>query len=96
MIIPCIDALKICINPTNAHNLYYIVKLLKQLKIVKVASTCFGLHKISPGSYSQRLAKITIVILAKHWLWLPDDGLCKPKHVGAAFMIFKYFNSLTI
>jgi hypothetical protein len=27
------------------------------------------------------------VILAKRWLWLPDDGLCKPKHVGAAFMI---------
>jgi hypothetical protein len=29
----------------------------------------------------------SIVILAKRWLWLPDDGLCKPKYVGAAFMI---------
>jgi hypothetical protein len=27
------------------------------------------------------------VILDKRWLWLPDDGLCKPKHVGAAFII---------
>jgi hypothetical protein len=27
------------------------------------------------------------VILAKCWLWLPDDGLCKLKYVGAAFMI---------
>jgi hypothetical protein len=27
------------------------------------------------------------VILAKRWLWRPDDGLRKPKHVGAAFMI---------
>jgi hypothetical protein len=27
------------------------------------------------------------VILVKRWLWLPDYGLCKPKHVGAAFMI---------
>jgi hypothetical protein len=27
------------------------------------------------------------VILAKHRLWLPDDGLCKPKHAGAAFII---------
>jgi hypothetical protein len=27
------------------------------------------------------------VILAKHGLWLPDDGLCKPKHVGAVLMI---------
>jgi hypothetical protein len=29
----------------------------------------------------------SIVILAKRWLWLPDDGLCKSKHVGAAFII---------
>jgi hypothetical protein len=28
----------------------------------------------------------SIVILPKRWLWLPDDGLCKPKHVGVAFM----------
>jgi len=27
------------------------------------------------------------VILAKYRLWLPDDGLCKPKHVGATFII---------
>jgi hypothetical protein len=27
------------------------------------------------------------VILAKHGLWLPDDGLCKPKHVEAASII---------
>jgi len=27
------------------------------------------------------------VILAKHRLQLPDDGLCKPKHVGATFII---------
>jgi hypothetical protein len=27
------------------------------------------------------------VILAKRWLQLSDDGLCKPKHVEAAFII---------
>ena len=28
------------------------------------------------------------VILAKHWMWLTDDGfLCKPKHAAAAFII---------
>jgi hypothetical protein len=27
------------------------------------------------------------VTLAKRWLWLPDDGLCKPKYVGAVFII---------
>ena len=27
------------------------------------------------------------VILAKHWMWLPDDGLCEWKHVGADFII---------
>jgi hypothetical protein len=26
-------------------------------------------------------------VTLKRWLWLPDDGLCKPKYVGAAFMI---------
>jgi hypothetical protein len=29
----------------------------------------------------------SIVILAKRWLWFPVDGLFKPKHIGAAFMI---------
>jgi hypothetical protein len=24
-------------------------------------------------------------------LWFPDDGLCKPKHVGEAFMILIVF-----
>jgi len=36
--------------PTNAHNSYNIVKLLKSFKIKIVAPTCFGLHKPSPGS----------------------------------------------
>jgi hypothetical protein len=27
------------------------------------------------------------VILAKDGMWLPDDGLWEPKHVGAAFKI---------
>ena len=27
------------------------------------------------------------VTLAKHRLQLPDDGLCKPKHVAATFII---------
>ena len=27
------------------------------------------------------------VILAKHWMWVPDLILCEPKHVGAAFII---------
>ena len=27
---------------------------------------------------------------------LPDDGLCKPKHVGETIMILSDFNCLTI
>jgi hypothetical protein len=38
-------------------------------------------------SYNDKYTATSIVILAKPWLWLSDDGLCKPKHVGAAFMI---------
>ena len=39
---------------------------------------------------------IKLVILAKHWLWLSDDGFFfKPKHVGAASIILIYFNNST-
>jgi len=41
---------KFFICPTNAHNSYKIIKLLKSFKIVIVAPTCFGLHKPSSGS----------------------------------------------
>jgi hypothetical protein len=37
--------------------------------------------------YNNKYTGTSNVILAKHWLWLPDDGLCKPKHVGEAFII---------
>jgi hypothetical protein len=37
--------------------------------------------------YNDKYTGTSNVILAKRWLWLRDDGLCKPKHVGAAFMI---------
>jgi hypothetical protein len=49
---------------------------------------CGGLcrHNTEYG-YSDKYTGTSNVILAKHWLWLPDDGLCKPKHFGAAFMI---------
>jgi len=117
-------------HPTNAHNVKN-VELLKHIKIMEVAPTCFGLQKKpSSGIHSQCLVKIkrlvqcwyrrradisamcvmcvvhcasvyactvhnahstaaiplttsarrlyqhwtNLVILAKHWLWLPDDG----------------------
>ena len=34
------------------------------------------------------------VILDKHRLQLPDDGLCKPKHVGATIIILDDFNCI--
>jgi hypothetical protein len=36
------------------------------------------------------------VILAKRGLWLSDDGLCKPQHVGSSFYDFSCFNIFTI
>ena len=36
------------------------------------------------------------VILAKHWMWLPDDDLCEPTYDGAAFIILTIFNNLRI
>jgi hypothetical protein len=38
-------------------------------------------------SYNDTYTGTRNVILAKRWLWLRDDGLCKPKHVGASFII---------
>jgi hypothetical protein len=37
--------------------------------------------------YIDKYTGTSILILVERWLWLPDDGLSKPKHVGAAFMI---------
>jgi hypothetical protein len=84
-----------------------IVKLLKSFKLIIVAPTCFGLHKPSSGSsqpvlrqsYSVDIGYIllfeVIGIVAAH-ADLPDDGLCKPKRVGATIIILNDFNCLTI
>ena len=40
-----IQFIKFFICPTNAHNSYKIVKLLKSFKIIIFAPTCFGFHK---------------------------------------------------
>jgi len=46
-----VDNIKSYICPTNAHNSYKVVKLLKKsFEIVIVAPTCFGLHKPSSGN----------------------------------------------
>jgi len=45
-----IPTVKFFICPTNAHNSYKIVKLLKSFKIIIIVPTCFGLHKPSSGS----------------------------------------------
>jgi len=44
-------------------------------------------------SISTNMKEKTVnVILAKHYIKLPDDGsICDPKHVGAILNIFKYF-----
>jgi hypothetical protein len=43
-------------------------------------------HNIEYG-YNNTYTGTSNGILAKHGLWLPDDGLFKPKHVGVAFVI---------
>jgi len=45
-----VDNIKFLICPTDAHNSYKIVKLLKSFKIITVAPTCLDLHKPSLGS----------------------------------------------
>jgi hypothetical protein len=36
--------------------------MMMMMKIIKAASTCFGLPKPISGSHSQRLAKITMLV----------------------------------
>jgi len=45
-----VDNIKCFICPTNAHDYYKIVKMLKSFKITVVAPTYFGFHKPSSGS----------------------------------------------
>jgi len=56
-----VDSIKSVICPTNSHNYYKIVKLLKSFKIIIVAPACFGLHKPSSGSYNLCFAKVTML-----------------------------------
>jgi hypothetical protein len=44
-------------------------------------------HHNTEYGYNDKYTGTNIVILATHWLWLPDDGSRKPKHVGGDFMI---------
>jgi len=36
------------------------------------------------------------VILAKHWMWLPDDGFMLTETCWSSFYNFNYFNDLRI
>jgi hypothetical protein len=36
------------------------------------------------------------VILAKHWMWLPDDGSMRTETCWSSFYNFNYFNNLRI
>jgi hypothetical protein len=41
--------------------------------------------------YNNKYTWTINIILAKYCLWLPDDGLCQPKHVGATVIILIFF-----
>ena len=54
-----------------------------------MAAYCVQYVAIIPkSSITKCEIKINIATLAKCRLYLPDDGLCKPKHVGAIFTVF--------
>jgi len=46
------------------HTEYYkIVKELKSFKIIKVAPTCFGLHKPASGSFREAQAESSLMLV---------------------------------
>ena len=49
---------------------------------------CVSLHDTHIGT--------RYVILAKHWMWLPDDGFMWTETCWSSFYNFDYFNNLGI
>ena len=45
----------------------------------------------SSGSQNQCLATITGMVLARHWLWLPDDGSCVNRNTSEQLLYFNVF-----
>jgi hypothetical protein len=68
----------------TVQNVWYTVQNVWYTRIT-------GLNKIYRHStenvYKDKYTGTRDVILAERGLWLRDDGLCKPKLVGAAFII---------
>jgi len=44
--------------------------------------------------YNDTLIGNRYVILAKHWMWLPDDGFIWTETCWSSFYSFNYFNNL--
>ena len=81
------DDNKSFICPTNAHTNYSkIAEPLKTFKTTIIDPKYFGLHKPSSGSSQSVLRQRSTDFE------LPDDSLCKPKHVGAIIVVLKVFN----
>ena len=63
--------------------------------IMRELSACASLsYNVDFGYIS--LCEVIGIVAAYACRMLPDDGLCKPKHVGATIIILNDFNCLTI
>ena len=63
--------------------------------IIRELSACASLsYSVDFGYIS--LYEVIGIVAAYAYHMLPDDGLCKPKHVGATIIILYEFNCLTI
>jgi hypothetical protein len=83
MFAQCIDSIKVLfISPTDAHN-YKITGMLKTIKIIILAPTCFGSRRNHHQGAISGLAKTTIMILLCSSLmtwsmsWRQTGLLCK-------------------
>jgi len=85
-------------------NYYKIVKVLKSLKIIMVAPTCFGLRRPSTGSSLPVLRSIydvdfgyislhEVIGIVAAYAAQADDGLRKPEHVEVTIIILSDFNT---
>jgi hypothetical protein len=73
-----VNNIKFFICPTNAHNSYNIVELLKSFTIIIFVPTCFGLHKSSSGSSQPVLRKVTMLISVTYFVFEVIDPATVP------------------
>jgi hypothetical protein len=95
MVTPCINDIKQFYCPTNAHNLWGVCAV----HITNASKVILCRHNTDNVCTTSIYPHWTeCVILAKYWLWLPDDGFIVNRNMLEQPLLFKKksFNNSTL